>query len=125
MTIIDSVTNTIIENPDLAIGYILNVVSVKPGAYETIDNVTKFALDDSDYEDQLVYYRYTEEELEQIRQSEIDQNEKNELNEMIDALSDAIMEIGSMVAEQNQMNSDIMDAMMELAGMIATSQEGE
>lgn len=36
----------------------------KPGAYETIDNVTKFALADDDYEDYEEWVEYTPDEIE-------------------------------------------------------------
>ena len=38
-----------IINPDLENGYLIDITIAKPGAYETIDNVTKYALDDADY----------------------------------------------------------------------------
>lgn len=45
----------------------------KEGAYETIDNVTKFALSDDDYEYYEEWVEYTEEELaERAAQEEAD-----------------------------------------------------
>ena len=38
----------------------------KPGAYETIDNVTKFALADDDYEDSEEWVEYTPDEIDEI-----------------------------------------------------------
>ena len=45
----------------------------KEGVYETIDNVTKFALDDSDYEDFEEWVEYTTEEYAEGRISELKQ----------------------------------------------------
>lgn len=44
-------------------GCLAEAMRAKPGAYETIDNVRKFALTEEDYEAVLVYRAYTEEEL--------------------------------------------------------------
>ena len=48
---------------DTARGVLVEAMRAKPGAYETIDNVRKFALSDEDYEAVMVYRAYTEEEL--------------------------------------------------------------
>ena len=47
-------------------GYWNRGTRAKKGAYETIDNITKFALTDSDYEYYEEWVEYTEEELAQI-----------------------------------------------------------
>lgn len=44
-------------------GYWIKERRAKPGAYETIDNVTKFALDTSDYEEVEEWVAYTPEEI--------------------------------------------------------------
>ena len=44
-------------------GCLSEAMRAKPGAYETIDNVRKFALSADDYEAVMVYRAYTEEEL--------------------------------------------------------------
>ena len=44
-------------------GCLGEAMRAKPGAYETIDNVRKFALSDEDYETVMVYMAYTEAEL--------------------------------------------------------------
>lgn len=43
----------------------------KAGAYDTIDNVTKFALDDSDYEEYEEWVEYTDEEYAEGRIAEL------------------------------------------------------
>ena len=44
-------------------GYWRRGTRAKEGAYETIDNITKFALSDDDYEEYEERVEYTEEEL--------------------------------------------------------------
>lgn len=44
-------------------GCLAEAMRAKPGAYDTIDNVRKFALSDEDYENVLIYRAYTEAEL--------------------------------------------------------------
>lgn len=44
-------------------GYLRHIRRAKAGAYDTIDNVRKFALDDSDYEEFEEWIEYTPEEL--------------------------------------------------------------
>lgn len=51
-----------IESPDLALGYVTELTVVREDA-EPIDDVTKFAWDDSDYETRQVYVPYTAEEI--------------------------------------------------------------
>lgn len=60
MRILDEQGNEI-ENPDLEIGYLVNEKIVKPGAYETIDNMKKFVLADDDYEE-IIRYRVIDEQ---------------------------------------------------------------
>lgn len=51
-----------IENPDLTIGYVTEWTVVKDDA-EPVDDVTKFAWADDDYETRQVYVPYTADEL--------------------------------------------------------------
>lgn len=51
-------------------GYWKRGTRAKAGAYATIDNITKFALDDSDYEYYEEWVEYTEEELAQMAAQE-------------------------------------------------------
>lgn len=52
----------IVENPDLSLGYVTEQTVVREDA-APIDNVTKFAWDDDDYETRNVYVPYTADEL--------------------------------------------------------------
>lgn len=65
MRIIDEYTGKELTEAqiDTARGVLVEAMRAKPGAYDTIDNVSKFALSDEDYEAVMVYRAYTEEEL--------------------------------------------------------------
>lgn len=54
------------EQADTQRGIISEAMRAKPGAYETIDNVVKFALSAEDYESVLIYRAYTAEDLRAI-----------------------------------------------------------
>lgn len=51
-------------------GYYVTIVRVKDDAVP-IDNVTKFAWSDEDYEEVKVWHEYTDDELKQIKEAEI------------------------------------------------------
>lgn len=51
-------------------GYWNRVRRAKEGAFETIDNVTKFALDNSDYEEYEEWVEYTPEEIAAMEEAE-------------------------------------------------------
>lgn len=73
--IIDEAGNEI-SNPDLSKGYLVSTTIVKKDAVP-IDNVTKFAWDDSDYEE---VYRYISWSDEEIKQNKIDELQKTLLD---------------------------------------------
>ena len=52
-------------------GYLKRGRRAKEGAYETIDNVTKFALDDSDWEEYEEWIEYTPEQYAEGRIAEL------------------------------------------------------
>ena len=94
MRIIDEITNEEIKKPDLASGELRDAIWASPEAYATIDDVTKFALDDDDYEEVQIYHRWTADEIAQ-REAEEAEAAKQEL---IDALPDAIAELSEIVS---------------------------
>lgn len=57
-----------IENPDLSLGYVTEQVVIR-GDAEPIDDVTKFAWADDDYETRQVYVPYTEDELSRMAEA--------------------------------------------------------
>lgn len=58
-----------IENPDLTLGYVTEQTVVRDDA-APIDNVTKFAWTDDDYETRRVYVPYTADELARMAEAE-------------------------------------------------------
>lgn len=93
-------------------GYWKRGTRAKEGAYETIDNITKFALSDDDYEEYEEWVEYTEEELaeraaqEEAAQKKADQEEfleeaperLNTAEVNVEDLLNAIAELGALVA---------------------------
>lgn len=77
---------------DPARGVLVEAMRAKPGAYDTIDNVRKFALAAEDYEAVMVYRAYTEEELAerelQAAQSAYDES-REEWEELLESLFSA------------------------------------
>lgn len=71
----------------MAQGYWNKGKRAKEGAYETIDNVTKFALSDDDYEEFEEWIEYTAEELAEMNSAV-----------SLEDLMDAIAELGALVA---------------------------
>lgn len=95
MRIVDSITREDISNPDLTAGWLCDGTVAKPGAFESIDNVTKFALADDDYERVQVYHAYTAEELAEREEAERDAD----YQAIMDSLPDAIAELSMLVSE--------------------------
>lgn len=89
MRLIDQNGNDILkEDCDLTIGEIIETEYVSPEAYDSIDNVVKFALDEDDYEHVRMYRLYTELDYQAMEDS-IKQEQRDELlNELPDTLSD-------------------------------------
>lgn len=87
MRIIDYETGEEIEAPDLERGELVEVQWVDPARYASIDNVTKFALDDADYEAVLMYYR-----REDVR-------EPVSLAQRVEELEEALIELAGIMAE--------------------------
>ena len=63
MRIISDIDYTELTDPDLTAGELRETVWASPEAYASIDNVTKHALSDEDYETVQLYHRWTEQEL--------------------------------------------------------------
>lgn len=65
MRILDSETRLEIENPDLSVGCLCETAIIRSGI-GSIDNINKFAYSDEDYERVKLYYKYTQQDLEDI-----------------------------------------------------------
>lgn len=89
MRLIDEHGNDILEEEcDLTKGEIIETDWVDPAAYETIDNETKFALDDSDYEHVRMYRKYTDIDYQAIELDKMNQQREEMLGELPSTLSD-------------------------------------
>lgn len=121
MRILDFKTKQEITNPDLSIGYLFDGTYVPQSAYDAIDNVTKFAVDDSDYEQVQYYHVWTPEEIAQREEAEA----QAEQQELINALPDAVAELSEMVSDNTIDTADIMDAIAELSEIVSNLMEGE
>ena len=75
-------------------GYWIKGVRAKEGAYESIDDVTKFALDESDYEEYEEWVAYTPEEMAELERA------KSAVSS--EELMDAIAELGALVASMKE-----------------------
>lgn len=115
MRIIDEITQQEIENPDMTAGVLREMRWASPEAYATIDNVTKFALVDSDYEDVLIYHAYTDDEIAQREEAEA----QEEHQELINTLPDAVAELSEMVSNNTIDTADLQDALAELSEIVS------
>lgn len=122
MRLIDENGNDILEEDcDLTIGEIIETVYVSPEAYDSIDNIVKFALDDDDYQHVRMYRQYTDMDY---RVMELDAKEaQNEalLNELPDTIADtddALCELYETTLAQQDVIDEQDDAICELYEMI-------
>lgn len=115
MRILDFKTKQEITNPDLTAGYLSTGTYVPQSAYDAIDNVTKFAVDDSDYEQVQYYHVWTAEEIAQREQDEA----QAEQQELINALPDAVADLSEMVSDNTIDTADLQDALAELSEIVS------
>ena len=115
MRIIDELTNQEITNPDLSVGVLFETLWASPEAYATIDDKTKFALSDDDYEQVQLYHVYTEAELEQ---QALDK-ERNAQSELMNALPDAVAGLSDLVSTDTTDMQVVMDALADLSETVS------
>ena len=84
--------------PNNETGYWQRGTRAKEGAYDTIDNITKFALDDSDYEYYEEWVEYTEEELVERAAQEEAAQKKAEQEELLASAPARMENIESCIA---------------------------
>lgn len=88
MRLIDENGKDIIEKDcDLTIGEIIETDYVAPEAYDTIDNVTKFALNPEDFERVRMYRLYTDMDYQLIESNKKNQEREEMLSDLPDTLS--------------------------------------
>lgn len=107
-------------------GYYRKGIRAKEGAYETIDNVIKFALSNDDYEEYEEWVEYTEEELNMIAANKeaMDNKAKKDLflNEAPTRLNNAektVAKLETLSADNSVSIEDLMDAIAELGAIVA------
>ena len=110
MRIIDENGNDIAD-VDESKGQLTNATIIKSDAAQ-IDNETKWAWDDDDYEEVLVWHEYTEEEL----------AERGSVT--LDDVTDALADISDTVSTSADDLSTISDAIAELSELVATLANG-
>lgn len=109
MRLIDENGNDILEEDcDLTIGEIIETDYVSPEAYDSIDNVTKFALDESDFEHVRMYRKYTEMDYAAKELGEKQEQREELLDELPDTLSDTDDALCALY-ETNLAQQDIID----------------
>lgn len=115
MKIISEETQKEITAPDLAAGELRECLWAPPAAYATIDNVTKFALDDADYEAVQMYHVWTDEE----RQAREEAQAAADKADMEGALPDAVAELSGTVSAQAGDGATLSDAVAELSQLVS------
>lgn len=99
MKIIDELTNQEITNPDISVGELREAIWASPEAYASIDNVEKFALDDSDYEEVQLYHRWTEEEIAQREEAEREAAKRESRETLLDELPETLADSDAAICE--------------------------
>lgn len=115
MRIIDEITQLEIENPDLSVGELRQAIWASPEAYKTIDNVTKFALADDDYEEVQIYHIWTDEDISFHNETIL----KIEKEVIIDSLPDAVADLSQAVSDTNDNEAGLADAIAELSEIVS------
>lgn len=102
-------------------GYYEKITRIKSDA-NPIDNKTKFAWDDDDYEEVEVWHEYTQEELNDLSK----QQARQEQEELIRSLPDALADLSFEVSDNSISTTDLMDAIADLSTVVSNlSAKGE
>lgn len=128
MRIIDEQTQQEISAADLTKGFTVAGTWASPEAYASIDNITKFALADDDYEDVLIYHEYTPEELAKHTREVLEQ-QLNEANEQLTEAIEAFFSCSSLTdflkLLTNQNNRSLATRRKELRERLAKLKQGD
>lgn len=87
-----------------------------------IDDITKFAWYDDDYEDVETWVEYSEAELEfqrELEESAIRAEFNEQLPANISDVQEALVELGNMAADAEVSNAELMDAIAELGILVS------
>ena len=116
--IIDKNTQREITNPDLTLGYLSHCSNwASKDKYDTIDNITKFALDETDYEEVDLYIRYTEEDylaMEQSRLQEIKEENIDSIPEMDAAICSLYEEYIELEENQDLITCELYETILNM-----------
>ena len=96
-------------------GYYKKEIHIKKDA-TPIDNVTKFAWDDDDYEEVEIWHEYTESELEEMKKCD----EHDAQIDVFNSLPDAVADLSESVSDNAVNQNDIADAIAELSEIVST-----
>lgn len=113
--IISEETQKEMTAPDLTAGELRECLWAPPEAYATIDNVTKFALDDSDYEDVYIYHVWTDDE----KKAHDEAQKAADKADIEGALPDAVAELSAAVSAQAGDSATLSDAVAELSQLVS------
>lgn len=113
--IISEETQKEITAPDLTAGELRECLWAPPEAYATIDNVRKFALNDSDYETVQIYHVWTDDE----KKAREAAKEAAGRADMVAALPDAVAELSAAVSAQAGDSATLSDAVAELSQLVS------
>lgn len=113
MRIIDEDGNEV-ENPDLTKGELVDTLYAPPEAYDTIDNVTKFALEPEEFEHLYVYKELTDEQLADRKRSQELRDAQQNLPETQASTDDAICALYEQIEQLQTIISEQDDAICAL-----------
>ena len=113
--IISEQTQKEITDPDLTAGELRECLWAPPEAYATIDNVHKFALNDSDYETVQIYHLWTADEKKAREEAQAAADKAD----MEGALPDAVAELSAAVSAQAGDSATLSDAVAELSQLVS------
>ena len=80
MRILDFDTFEEINIPEEIDGYFVSGTYASPEAYDSIDNITKFALNADDYENVIYYHKYSEQEKEEQKKVKDQEDEQSSID---------------------------------------------
>ena len=86
------------QNKNTETGYWIYKTVIKPDA-TPINNITKFAYYDSDYEEVKEWHEYTQEELAHLDNEQKKQVINDNLPNIIDTLENGIAELGDLIGD--------------------------
>lgn len=100
-------------------GYYKKEIRIKKDAVP-IDDVTKFAWDDDDYEEVEIWHEYTNDELEEMTKCD----DRDDRIDVFNSLPDAVADLSESVSDNTINQNDIANAVAELSEIVSVLVEG-